>query len=68
MTTNQRKETLRKAAMVIDWPQVIGNGGPPCFYFDKDDGCFCLRADHWAGHGLMHPYTPLHKLLEEVMQ
>jgi hypothetical protein len=40
---------LVAAAKVVDWEQVIVNGGPPCFHLEHER--FCLRAERWAGHG-----------------
>lgn len=50
------------AARNVDWQQVVLNGGPPCFHLGED-ARFCLRTQLWAGHGVMHAYTPLHELL-----
>lgn len=38
------------AAQHPDWLQVVYNLGPPCFHV-MPDGCFCLRAQRWQGHG-----------------
>ena len=54
------------AAKAADWGQVVANGGPPCFHLGGDGGRFCLRADRWDGHGVMHRFVPLHELLTEV--
>jgi hypothetical protein len=58
---------LIAAARNADWMQVVLNGGPPCFHLSDDGpGCparFCLRAERWQGHGVMHSYTPLHELV-----
>jgi hypothetical protein len=49
------------AALDIDWQQVVLNGGPPCFHVE--DGRFCLRAERWEGHDLLHRFVSLRSLL-----
>jgi len=44
-----REGELIKAAENMDWQQVVGNGGPPCFRL-CEDGNFCGRAQRWDGH------------------
>jgi hypothetical protein len=43
--------TRREAAKNADWMQVVLNGGPPCFHYERVDQRFCLRAERWLGHG-----------------
>ncbi len=58
-----RAEEIARAAKDPDWGQVVANGGPPCFHVT--DGRFCLRAERWPGHGIMHPYVDLAAALED---
>lgn len=59
-----RRRFLRAAEMV-DWQQVLLNGGPPCFYLLNDgDPRFCLAAERWMGHPAHHPFVSLALLLE----
>lgn len=58
------------AARNMDWGQVAGHGGPPCFHLE-DDGRFCGRAERWEGHRLdmcaeLHRFVPLEELLRLV--
>jgi|HubBroStandDraft_2_1064218.scaffolds.fasta_scaffold75388_1 hypothetical protein len=58
---------LVEAAMLMDWGQVVCNGGPPCFHWEGD-GKYCGRAARWAGHDARsqdvgHQYLPLSQLL-----
>jgi len=55
---------LDKALENIDWEQVVFNGGPPCFHLEGNK--FCLRAERWAGHEVMHAYKPLAELIKDV--
>jgi len=56
------KTAIEKAVTDIDWGQVVANGGPPCFFIEN--GCFCLRAERWEGHGgVLHAYVSLADLL-----
>jgi hypothetical protein len=58
---------LRDAARNADWQQVVLNLGPPCFFYEKERGLFCLRAKRWDGHGEpgFHHFVSLEKLLAE---
>lgn len=60
MTT---KDKILKAAEDVDWNQILGHGGQPCFHVDE--GRFCLRADYWPGHECIHKFTSLHTMLKE---
>lgn len=64
---NDQFDKIHRAALNMDWGQVVANGGPPCFHLD-DDGSFCGRAERWDGHGRkeFHEYRPLSTLLREV--
>jgi hypothetical protein len=66
------EDLLLIAAQNADWGQVVANGGPPCFHFQRDQMTFCLRAERWAGHGLVtavgHAYVPLWQLIHEFAQ
>lgn len=53
-------------AKKADWGQVVANGGPPCFRYDSDRDTFCLRAQCWAGHDVMHKFFTLDALLHRV--
>lgn len=55
---------LLHAAEVMDWQQVVFNGGPPCFHL-CENGRFCGRAERWAGHqdGDPHKFVSLRDLL-----
>lgn len=56
---------LAKALANIDWQQVVGNGGPPCFFVEN--GRFCLRAQRWGGHSSdFHYYVSLEDLVRAV--
>jgi hypothetical protein len=67
---------LEEMARECDWVQVVGNGGPPCFYVETDKrACtrprFCLRAERWGGHTdkdqwPYHQYVSLASLLVKV--
>lgn len=60
-------EQLIDAAKHIDWKQVGLNGGG-CFHLEED-GRFCLRAHHWAGHGgekPVHLYEPLYVAMTRI--
>jgi hypothetical protein len=57
-------QKLIKAAENADWGQVAANGGPPCFHLE--DGRFCLRAERWGGHGVMHSFISLADLVREA--
>jgi hypothetical protein len=60
-------ELIRKAAQEMDWGQVVGNGGPPCFFFEQERGRFCGRAERWVGHdGDPHKFVSLAVLLASV--
>jgi|HubBroStandDraft_4_1064222.scaffolds.fasta_scaffold45796_6 hypothetical protein len=52
-------DELLEACTLADWEQVRQNGGPPCFYYERERGEFCLRARRWAGHDTDHPYVHL---------
>ena len=59
---------LVKAARNADWTQVVLNGGPPCFHYEKKRGRLCLRAERWPGHNTVdvigdHPFVSLADLL-----
>jgi len=54
------RELLELAAKNADWRQVVANGGPPCFFIEGTH--FCLRAQAWEGHDVMHEFVPLHEL------
>jgi hypothetical protein len=54
------------AANNADWQQVVLNGGPPCFHFDKERQRFCLAAERWPGHGVYHPFTNLADMIGSV--
>jgi hypothetical protein len=56
------KESI-KAAEVMDWQQVVLNGGPPCFYLGDDGIKFCSRAERWAGHSNTKTEFPYHKFV-----
>lgn len=74
MTTHKSEErtdsmqaqlrALCEAAKIADWQQVVLNGGPPCFHVEH--GRFCLRAERWDGHGVMHAYVPLDAALRSA--
>lgn len=70
MKDKKRLDKFNFAAVNADWQQVIGNGGPPCFYLDKRDSHFCLRAERWDGHkhDPIHEYVPLHELIAQSEQ
>jgi hypothetical protein len=57
----QRLDAAIEACADIDWQQVVLNGGPPCFFVEG--GRFCLRAERWEGHGILHGYASLADLL-----
>ncbi len=63
---------LMEAAKNADWQQVVMNGGPPCFHYEKDRKRFCLRAQRWDGHyswrnnPAIHKYVPLEQQLENM--
>lgn len=66
-------ELIVEAAKNIDWGQVVANGGPPCFHFEKDRGRFCLRAQRWDGHTDStewpeHPYVSLAGLIDRLQR
>lgn len=42
------RKDYQVAAKMIDWGQVVANGGPPCFHLEGQT--FCLRAQRWEGH------------------
>jgi len=50
-----------KAATVMDWYQLVLNGGPPCFHIENKR--FCGRAKRWAGHESMHIFVSLDNLV-----
>lgn len=53
-----------KAAVNMDWDQVVLNGGPPCFHYES--GEFCGRAQRWDGHSDFHKFVSLADLLYKV--
>lgn len=53
------------AAEMMDWQQVVLNGGPPCFHLDPADDLFCGRARRWHGHGAIHNFVSLADLLRK---
>ena len=53
------------AAEAMDWPQVVLNGGPPCFHL-CEDGRFCGRAQRWDGHQDLHTFVSLADLLRAL--
>lgn len=56
-----------KAAEQMDWQQVVLNGGPPCFYYDKEESRFCGRAQRWHNHeGEPHMFVPFADLLRTL--
>ena len=59
---------LKAAADKADWGQVAANHlyGPPCFHYEPEHGCLCLRAKTWFGHDEHHTYVSLTDLLEAV--
>ena len=59
---------LLEAAKCADWGQVLANGGPPCFHFEEDRRRFCLRAERWEGHGVMHKYSSLADLMANIFE
>jgi hypothetical protein len=61
MTT---KEEILKASEEVDWNQLLGHNGPPCFHVEKNQ--FCLRADYWPGHESMHKFVSLNTLLKNM--
>ncbi len=59
---------LKEALSNIDWGQVVANGGPPCFFVERNRGQFCLRAERWHdtdGHSFEgdHLYVSLKDLI-----
>jgi len=60
MTNQTKASNVPEVAIpVMDWGQVVANGGPPCFYAEGPQ--FCGRAERWAGHGnpAFHEYVSL---------
>jgi hypothetical protein len=53
---------IRQAAESVDWQQVVGNGGPPCFMVEH--GRFCLRSERWDGHPKVHSFISLASMLD----
>ncbi len=47
--TQTRLERLLEAAEAVDWVQMRGHHGIPCFYVEED-GLFCGRSHKWPGH------------------
>lgn len=59
------KDKILFAAKNMDWVQVVGNGGPPCFHLEED-GYFCGRAEAWHGHNNIHKFISLADLLKTM--
>lgn len=64
-------EQLIHAAQLMDWGQVVANGGPPCFHYQTDEQRFCGRAARWVGHDAQakdigHQYVPFSQLVATV--
>lgn len=51
---------------IMDWQQVVLNGGPPCFAVDGNR--YCGRAKRWQGHGPDHSYVSLDDLLSALKE
>lgn len=60
------KELYLQAAANMYWPQVVLNGGPPCFHLE-DGKRFCGRAERWAGHDSVHKFMSLADLLKGIV-
>jgi len=62
---------LLVAAKAADWGQVVRNGGPPCFWYEREYGKFCLRAELWPGHDADywcdHPFVSFENLLKSLL-
>lgn len=54
------------AATAMDWQQVVGNGGPPCFHLEES-GHFCGRAQRWHDEHT-HPFRPMERMLRDFHQ
>lgn len=50
-----------KAALHMDWGQVVCNGGPPCFQIEES-GHFCGRAQRWHSDDT-HRFVGLEEIL-----
>jgi hypothetical protein len=61
-----KPEEIIKASEDVDWNQLMGHNGSPCFHVDE--GRFCLRADYWPGHDSMHKFISLHTMLSGIIQ
>lgn len=58
----KEREKKIKAAEIMDWQQVVLNGGPPCFHLEED-GRFCGRALRWHEHPVPHKFVSFSNLL-----
>lgn len=56
------ERAMKKAALLANWGQVVGHGGPPCFHIE--DGRFCFRSVRWGMHNGLHKYVSLDEVLD----
>lgn len=63
-----RWEAILGACTIVDWGQVLANGGPPCFHL-MAEGDLCLRAKSWPGHGVkgFHDFVPLYEFARQLL-
>lgn len=65
MTLEEIESKVTSAAIVMDWQQVVHNGGPPCFRLESN-GRFCWRAHRWHVEGT-HQFVSLADLVQGLL-